>query len=79
MNWSFVAWVAGAIGTMYLVKFLLEIFKSLFGKEARKNMIESMGSGIHSANEALTEKLRKRAEERKRQKEEEKKAVVWIR
>lgn len=79
MNWSFVGWVVGGIATIYLCKFLLELLKSLFGKDARRNLIESMGDGIHNANEAITERLREKAEERKRQKEQENRAEVYIR
>ena len=79
MNWDFILWIGGAVATIYLVKFLLELLKSLFGKEARRNMIDGMGESIHTANEMLTEKLKRKAAERKQKKKEENKAVVYIR
>ena len=79
MNWNFVGWIIGGVATIYLCKFLLELLKSLFGKDARKNLIDNMGDSIHNANEALTERIREKAAERKRQKENENRAEVYIR
>ena len=79
MNWNFVMWIVGAVASVYLVKFLLELLKSLFGKDARRNLIDSMGDGIHNANERFTEHLKNKAAERKQKKEEDKKAIIYIR
>ena len=79
MNWNFVWWIIGMVASVYLVKFLLELLKSLFGKEARKDLINSMGDKIHDVNEQFTNNLKRKAEERKVKKQEEKKAVIYIR
>ena len=79
MNWQLIGWFFGGVLTIYAIKFILELFKSLLGKDARADMMESIGESIHNANKSLTRALKRKAEERRRQKEEENKPMIMIR
>ena len=81
MNWGLILWFAGVVGTIYGLKFVLELFKSLLGKESRESKMETIGESIHSANKRITNNLKKKAAEKKKQKESEKRnsAIVTIR
>lgn len=72
MNWGFIGWVAGIVATLYAVRFLMDLFKSLFGKEARGRMINNLGDSISDARENMTEKIRMKAEQRREEKRQKK-------
>ena len=82
MNWDFIWWFMGIVLTVYAIKFLLSLCKSLLGKEAREDLIDSMGNSISNANKRITKNLKKKAAERKQQKtikkEEEHRAIVRV-
>lgn len=78
MNWNFIWWFMGIVLTVYAIKFLLSLCKSLLGKEAREDLIDSMGQSINNANKRLTKSLKKKAAERKQQKKEENRAIVRV-
>lgn len=82
MNWDFIWWFMGIVLTIYAIKFLLSLCKSLLGKEARQDLIDSMGNSISNANKRITKNLKKKAAERKQQKvvkkEEEHRAIVRV-
>lgn len=78
MNWNLIAWFAGVVLTIYGLKFVLTLAKSLFGKEAREEIIDSIGSGISNVNKKITKTFKKRADERKRKKAEENRAIVRV-
>lgn len=71
MNWGLIGWVAGAVATLCAIKFvggfIIDLFKSLFGKDARKGMIDSIGTHIHEASESCADKIREKAEQRKKE------------
>ena len=78
MNWNFIWWFMGIVLTVYAIKFLMSLCKSLLGKEAREDLIDSMGQSINNANKRLTKSLKKKAAERKQQKKEENRAIVRV-
>ena len=82
MNWDFIWWFMGIVLIVYAIKFLLSLCKSLLGKEAREDLIDSMGNSISNANKRITKNLKKKAAERKQQKtikkEEEHRAIVRV-
>lgn len=79
MNWGLIAWFAGIVATIYGLKFVLALFKSLLGKESREAVIDTLGESINSANKRLTKAVKKKAAERKAKKREENRAVITIR
>lgn len=78
MNWNLIAWFAGVVLTIYGLKFVLTLAKSLFGKEARESIVDGIGSSISNANKKITKSLKKKADERKRKKAEENRAIVRV-
>lgn len=78
MNWSLILWFAGIVATFYGLKFVLEFFKSIFGKESREAIMEGIGSSISNTNKKITKAIKKKAAARKQQKEEEKRAIVRV-
>ena len=78
MNWNFIWSFMGIVLTVYAIKFLMSLCKSLLGKEAREDLIDSMGQSINNANKRLTKSLKKKAAERKQQKKEENRAIVRV-
>jgi hypothetical protein len=78
MNWNLIWWFAGIVATFYGLKFVLEFFKSMFGKESREAIMSSIGDSISSTNKKITKAIKKKAAARKQQKEEEKRAIVRV-
>lgn len=79
MNWGLIGWFAGIVATIYGLKFVLELFKSLMGKDAREDIMGALGKSIHNTNKRITKKLKEKANERKQKKQDENRAVVIIR
>lgn len=78
MNWGLIAWFAGVVLTIYGLKFVLTLTKSLFGKESREQIVDSIGNSISNANKKITKSLKKKADERKHKKAEENRAIVRV-
>ena len=78
MNWSLILWFAGVLGTIYGLKFVLELFKSLLGKESRESLMDSIGNSISKTNKKITESMKRKSEERKKKKQEENRAIVRV-
>lgn len=78
MNWQLIIWFAGILATIYGLKFVFELFKSLLGKESRENMMEALGESVTKANKKLTNKIKKKSNEMKKKKEEENRAIVRV-
>ena len=72
MNWGIIMWIAGIVATLYGIRFVLDLFKSLFGKESRQRMIASFGDKLNEANETVTEKIKEKAEQRKAERQRKK-------
>lgn len=72
MNWGLIGAIAGVALTFYGIRFVLDLMKSLFGKDARKRMIETLGDKVSDANESLTTRIKIRAEQRKEEKRRKK-------
>ena len=78
MNWNLIWWFAGIVATFYGLKFVLEFFKSIFGKESREAIMDSIGSSITSTNKKITRAIKKKAATRKQKKQEENRAIVRV-
>ncbi len=83
MNWGLVWWFIGVMGTLAALKFVIVFFKSIFNKDAMRDVIDRAGDGISAGSQKLSETLRqkakKKAEERKQKQKEENRAVVIYR
>lgn len=82
MNWELIAWFAGVVATLYGLKFVIVLFRTLFSKQTMVRVIDSAGRGAANTADRVTEKLREKVEERRERKQREKeenKPVVIIR
>ena len=66
MNISIVLWFAGIMATIYGLKFVIVLFRSLFNKEAMEDALESIGKKTTNASKVIKSKI----EERKQKKQE---------
>ena len=46
MNWGLIAWVAGALLTIYAIKFVFMAIKTLFSKDTMQTVSDAMGRSI---------------------------------
>ena len=71
MNWGLVGWVAGTMLTIYMIKFVISLMRSVFSKENANRVISGIGNSCDRAGERCTEYLRYKVENRRRKKEPE--------
>lgn len=72
MNWELVGWFAGVVATIYGLKFVLVLFKSLFGKQSMTRVIDGASNAAVHASDRMKENLRCKIEERRERKQQEK-------
>lgn len=65
MNWGLVGWIIGALLTIYAIKFVFLLMKSIFSKETMRNGMEVLGDSVSSATKKFERFLKKKAKERK--------------
>ena len=80
MNWNLIGWFAGAIVTLYMIKFILMFVRRIFSKDTMTKIIDSTGNAATRTSEritdSLTEKIQQRRERKAKEKEENSPVVV---
>ena len=76
MNWGLIMWVAGALLTIYAIKFVFIAIKTLFSKDTMTVVSDAMGRSISRTNKKFKRYLKEKVDKRKA---EEPKPVVTIR
>ena len=80
MNWSLIGWFAGAIVTLYMIKFILMLTRRIFSKDTMTKIIDGTGNAASRTSERisdnLAEKIQQRRERKAKEKEENSPVVV---
>ena len=80
MNWGLIGWIFGAVATLYGIKFVFVLFKTLFSKDAMQHAVYKAGdTATRHANNMkayLEEKVEKEKIKRQQKREMEKPTIV---
>ena len=82
MNWGLIAWIFGTVATLYGIKFIFVLFRTLFSKETMVKAIDVAGQSASNAGNRVSDYLQQKVEmqkERRRREKEKNKPVVIIR
>ena len=80
MNWGLVAWVTGALLTIYAIKFVFIAIRSLLSKDTMESVMDVMGERVNRMNKNFKKYLKNRSAKKKMLKQiEEGKPMVDIR
>ena len=83
MNWGLIGWVAGVLLTLYMIKFVWMMIRSLFSKDTMSSVMEITGDKVNRLNRKMTKKIKQKAEQKKKEREARKKdeasVVAYIR
>lgn len=78
MNLKIVAWFAGALLTIYGVKFVFLAVRQLFSKDTMNSVMDAAGAHVASMNKSFTRYLKRKARERREKTKEKNLPMVTI-
>lgn len=65
MNWGLIAWVAGALLTIYGIKFVFMAIRTLLSKDTMESVLDVAGASVNRANKKFKRYLKKKVDNKK--------------
>ena len=78
MNLSIVLWFAGALLTIYGIKFVFLFVREMFSKDTMESVMDAAGATIKNMNKSFTRYLKRKARERREKTKEKNLPMVTI-